>query len=189
MNVRESKPQNRVGLPRGLFLRGKGYALRVAVPTEYQDIVGKREIVRGLGTQDLAEALKQRPKVLEEILEAITEGKIPSQTDRPSIPKQENTLRATGDRWLAESDGISNSTKVRYRQHLRTFEAYSGNIQVTDINRSLALGFIENLKATPSGPDTLSCRSGFSLKRPFFRKPMGFSSRGLNACVVDCKTR
>ncbi|WP_441347167.1 DUF6538 domain-containing protein [Ruegeria sp. HKCCE4150] len=58
MNVRESKPQNRVGLPRGLFLRGKGYALRVAVPTEYQDIVGKREIVRGLGTQDLFHTVK-----------------------------------------------------------------------------------------------------------------------------------
>ncbi|WP_253285923.1 MULTISPECIES: DUF6538 domain-containing protein [unclassified Ruegeria] len=150
MNVRESKPQNRVGLPRGLFLRGKGYALRVAVPTEYQDIVGKREIVRGLGTQDLAEALKRRPRVLEEILEAITEGQTPSQAIRPNLPKQENTVRDTADRWLAESDGINSSTKVRYRQHLRTFEAYSGNIQVTDINRSLALGFIEHLKATPS---------------------------------------
>ncbi|WP_414478908.1 DUF6538 domain-containing protein [Ruegeria lacuscaerulensis] len=68
MNVRESKPQHRVGLPRGLFLRGKGYALRVAVPTEYQDIDGKREIVRGLGTQDLAEALKRRPRVFEGII-------------------------------------------------------------------------------------------------------------------------
>ncbi|WP_367647858.1 DUF6538 domain-containing protein [Ruegeria arenilitoris] len=150
MNVRESKPQNRVGLPRGLFLRGKGYALRVSVPTEYQDIVGKREIVRGLGTQDLAEALKRRPRVLEEILEAITEGQTPSQAVRPNLPKQENTVRDTADRWLAESDGINSSTKVRYRQHLRTFETYSGNIQVKDINRSLALGFIEHLKATPS---------------------------------------
>ncbi|WP_109312643.1 tyrosine-type recombinase/integrase [Ruegeria sp. AU67] len=150
MNVRESKPKNRVGLPRGLFLRGKGYALRVAVPAEYQDIVGKKEIVRGLGTQNLAEALKRRPKALEEILEAITKGQTPSQSFRPNNTKQGYTVRETGDRWLAESDGINSSTKVRYRQHLRTFEAYSGNIQVADINRSIALGFIEHLKAKPS---------------------------------------
>ncbi len=150
MHVRESKPQNRVGLPRGLFLRGKGYALRVAIPTNYRDVIGKREIVRGLGTQDLAEALKRRPKVLEEILAVITEGKTPFQTLRTNIPKRENTVRDTADRWLAESDGINSSTKVRYRQHLRTFEAYSENIQVTDINRSLVLGFIEHFKATPS---------------------------------------
>ncbi len=65
-----------------------------------------------MGTQDLAEALKRRPKVLEEILEAISEGKKPFQEVHPKNLKQENTVRDTADRWLAESDGISNSTKV-----------------------------------------------------------------------------
>ncbi|WP_353394554.1 DUF6538 domain-containing protein [Ruegeria sp. HU-ET01832] len=112
-NVRESKHQNRFGLPRGLFLGGKWYAVRVAVPIEYQDIVGKREIVRGLGTQDLAEALKRRPRVLEEIIEAITEGQTPSQVVGPNKPKQGNTVGDAADRWLADAVGISNSTKVR----------------------------------------------------------------------------
>ncbi len=62
-----------VRVPKGLFKRGKGYAVRVAVPNEYQAIIGKKEIVRGLGTQDLAEALVRRKEVLQEILASIGE--------------------------------------------------------------------------------------------------------------------
>ncbi|WP_404818109.1 DUF6538 domain-containing protein [Ruegeria profundi] len=60
--------------PKGLFKRGKGYALRVAVPAEYQAIIGKKEIVRGLGTQDLSEALVKRKEVLTQIVSELSEG-------------------------------------------------------------------------------------------------------------------
>ncbi len=66
-----------VRVPKGLFKSGKGYMVRVAVPNEYQAIIGKKEIVRGLGTQDLAEALVRRKEVLQEILASIGEGSQP----------------------------------------------------------------------------------------------------------------
>ncbi|KIC42394.1 hypothetical protein RA27_03210 [Ruegeria sp. ANG-R] len=69
-----------VRVPKGLFKRGKGYAVRVAVPNEYQAIIGKKEIVRGLGTQDLAKALVRRKEVLPEILASIGEGSTPEPT-------------------------------------------------------------------------------------------------------------
>ncbi len=65
-----------VRVPRGLFKRGKGYAVRVAVPTEYQPIIGKKEIVRGLGTQDLGEALVMHKVVLPEVLASLGKGEV-----------------------------------------------------------------------------------------------------------------
>ena len=38
------------------------------------------------------------------------------------------------------------------------------------------------------GPVAFSCRSGNSFRRPFVRKPRGFSSRGLSVCAADCKS-
>ncbi len=153
-----------VRVPKGLFKRGKGYAVRVAVPNEYQAIIGKKEIVRGLGTQDLAEALVRRKEVLQEILASIGEGSQPEpvikQVERHT-PQEGTTVRDTGHRWLAESDGIKVSTKARYRQHLEGFEAFAGNIEVTQINRTLALAFMDHLKRTPSERtgELLSARS------------------------------
>ncbi|SHE97293.1 hypothetical protein SAMN05444279_1132 [Ruegeria intermedia] len=143
-----------VTVPKGLFKRGKGYAVRVAIPTEYQAIIGKKEIVRGLGTQDLAEALVRRKQVMQEILSSIGEGETPEpvtpKTNKKPSPLEGATIRDTAHRWLAEADGIKNSTKARYRQHLEGFEAYAGNLEVTQINRGLALAFMDHLKRTPS---------------------------------------
>jgi hypothetical protein len=60
------------------------------------------------------------------------------------------TVRETAHHWLSESDGINNSTRARYRSILARFEEYSGNCEVTKINRDLALGFMDHLKSTPS---------------------------------------
>lgn len=144
-----------VTVPKGLFMRGKGYALRVAVPVEYQPIVGKKEVVRGLGTRDLGEALSRRKVVLEEILGSLSEGEAPPCAERekpqPRLVASEGTsIRDTSHRWLAEADGIKGSTKARYRQHLEAFESLAGNIEVTEVNRALALRFMAHLQATPS---------------------------------------
>ncbi len=153
-----------VRLPKGLFKRGKGYAVRVAVPTDYQLILGKKEIVRGLGTQDLAEALVLQKEVIAEILSFMSEGEsaptVHASNKRRSA-REGTTIRETAHRWLAESDGIKNATKARYRQHLEALEAYTGNVEVTQINRSLALAFMEHLKRTPSERtgELLSARS------------------------------
>ncbi len=153
-----------VRVPKGLFKRGKGYAVRVAVPNEYQAIIGKKEIVRGLGTQDLAEALVKRKQVLPVLLASIGEGSTPEPIVKQIAkhnPQEGTTVRDTAHRWLNEADGIKESTKARYRQHLEGFEAYAGNIEVTQINRTLALGFMEYLKGTPSERtgELLSARS------------------------------
>ncbi len=153
-----------VRAPKGLFKRGKGYALRVAVPAEYQRIVGKKEIVRGLGTQDLGEALVKRKEVLTQIVSELSEGNLPdtaAELGKVVRSFDGNTVRDTAHRWLGEADGIKNSTKARYRQHLEAFEAYTGNIEVTQINRTLALAFMDHLKRTPSERtgEPLSARS------------------------------
>ncbi len=142
-----------VRVPKGLFKRGKGYAVRVAVPNEYQAIIGKKEIVRGLGTQDLAEALVRRKEVLPEILASIGEGSMPEPVIKQVArhnPQEGSTVRDTAQRWMTEADGIKESTKARYRQHLEGFEAFAGNIEVSQINRKLTLAFMEHLKRTPS---------------------------------------
>lgn len=153
-----------VRAPKGLFKRGKGYALRVAVPTEYQTIIGKKEIVRGLGTQDLGEAMVKRKEVLTQIVSELSEGNLPetvAESGRVVRSFDGNTVRDTAHRWLGEADGIKNSTKARYRQHLEALEAYTGNIEVTQINRALALAFMDHLKRTPSERtgEPLSARS------------------------------
>src|SRR6056297_1373856 len=63
-----------VRVPKSRSKRGKGCALRVAVPTEYQPIIVKMEIVRGLGTQDPGEALRRRKEVLAETMAALASG-------------------------------------------------------------------------------------------------------------------
>ena len=40
-----------------------------------------------------------------------------------------------------------------------------------------------------AGPVTVLCRSDCSFKRPFFRRPRGFSSPMLSGVVEDCRTR
>ncbi|WP_371412636.1 DUF6538 domain-containing protein [Rhodovulum sp. BSW8] len=53
--------------PKGVFKRGAVYALRFTVPVELRPAVGKREIIRSLGSSDLGEALSRRRETLEEI--------------------------------------------------------------------------------------------------------------------------
>lgn len=150
-------------LPDYLVKRGKGYAVRFSVPTEFQGIVGKKEIIRGLGTQDLGEAIGRRDEVLAEIRETIRQGGRPVPTILTAEPPatQGSTVRDTAHRWLSESDGILNSTRARYRQHLDAFEVFSGNIEVAEIDRGLALRFMEYIKTTPSERtgERLSARS------------------------------
>lgn len=97
-------------------------------------MVGKKEIIRSLGTKDLGGALGKRRKVLEQIRNSVF-----SDFDEPVAPKASDTFGSTvreiAHRWLSESDGINNSTHARYRSILARFEEYSGNCEVTKINR------------------------------------------------------
>ncbi|MDW4548261.1 DUF6538 domain-containing protein [Defluviimonas sp. D31] len=149
-------------LPKHIFKRGKVYALRYSIPTEYQQLIGKKEIVRSLGTRDLGEALAKRGGAIDEIqrdlmatVEAAASGTVRVSEGRLSAhlkrtPSKAATIRDTAHRWLAEADGIAAATRVRYRQHLEAFADYAGNIEVAEINRELALAFMDHLKATPS---------------------------------------
>jgi integrase len=142
-------------LPKGIFKRGDVYAVRFSVPTEVQSVVGKKEIIRSLGTKDLGEALGKRAEVLEQIRASlfsdIEEPAAPkASTTHPRVKRMGTTVRETAHRWLSESDGINNSTRARYRSILARFEEYSGNCEVTKINRELALGFMDQLKSVPS---------------------------------------
>ena len=142
-----------IRLPDCLLKRGKGYAIRFAVRQEYHSIIGKKEIVRGLGTQDLGEAISKRDEGLAEITEAIRSGRMPLTEAELQVhrkPARGATIRDTAHRWLSESDGIKTSTRVRYRQHLEGFERFAGNIEVTKIDRELALQFIHHLRTTRS---------------------------------------
>lgn len=147
-------------LPKGIFKRGEVYAVRFSVPTEVRSVVGKKEIVRSLGTKDLGEALGKRGETLEQIRTSLF-----SDFDEQPKPKTSNrygtTVRETAHRWLNESDGINNATRARYRSILARFEEYSGNCEVTKINRELALGFMDHLKSTrsPKTGQLLSHRS------------------------------
>ena len=139
-----------ITLPKGIFKRGNSYALRYSVPTEIQSVVGKKEIIRSLGTSDLGEALSNRESTLKEIKASLFEKNKTKQRSTQRKRKDETTVRFTAHKWLLESDGIAASTRNRYRGILESFEVYSGNTEVTKINRKMALGFIEHLKVTPS---------------------------------------
>lgn len=65
-------------LPKHLFKRGSNYAVRFSVPLEYQTAIGRKEVVRSLGTSDLYEALGKRDAALAQIageLKAQLEGR------------------------------------------------------------------------------------------------------------------
>lgn len=136
-------------LPKGIFKRGNSYAVRYSVPSEIQTVVGKKEIIRGLGTSDLGEALSRREEVLAEIKATLFSDYDKTPITKPKVAKTA-TVKETAHRWLSESDGIYNSTRVKYRAILASFEEYSGNCNVTQIDRAMALGYIEHLKTTPS---------------------------------------
>src|SRR6056297_2913978 len=153
-------------LPKGIFKRGDVYAVRFSVPTEVQSVVGKKEIIRSLGTKDLAEALGKRGEVLEQIRASLfadfeEPAASKASTTHPHGTRSGTTVRDTANRWLSESDGINNATRARYRSILARFEKYSGNCEVTKINRELALGFMDHLKsiASPKTGQPLSHRS------------------------------
>ncbi len=106
----------------------------------------------------------KRKEVLTQIVSELSEGNLPdtaAELGKVARSFDGNTVRDTAHRWLGEADGIKNSTKARYRQHLEAFEAYTGNIEVTQINRTLALAFMDHLKRTPSERtgEPLSARS------------------------------
>lgn len=163
-------------LPRYIFKRGRTYAVRYTVPAELREAAGRSEVVRSLGTSNLREAIERRDETLEEIRRNLLE---PRSAERGSqargtrklYPERDDpitgtTITATAHRWLAQSDGIQPSTKAKYRQHLRTFAEFARqqagrDIEVSEINRKLALDFIEHLKVTPSERtgEKLSARS------------------------------
>ena len=131
-------------LPQGVFKRGKGYAVRVSVPTKQIESVGKREIIRGLGTRDKLEAALKAPEVIGEIKAEIAERC----TGKPVRAKRQDTsVRAMAHRWLVMSSGINHSTKAKYRHHLDAFEDWCGNADVSAIDRSMALEYYDHLKA------------------------------------------
>lgn len=136
-------------LPKGVFKRGKVYALRYSVPTEVQQVVGRKEIVRSLGTPDLGEAITRRAEVLAEIKATMFSEptNLPQESTRV---QRSHTVRDTAHRWLSESDGIKNATRHRYQRILECFADFCGNADVSTLNRTVALNFIEHLKSKPS---------------------------------------
>jgi hypothetical protein len=144
-------------LPKGVFKRGNVYAVRFSVPAELQPVVGKREIVRSLGTSDLGEALSCRSQTLAEIRSSLFADDEPKVTPEGktlvldgSRREEGTSIRETAHRWLTESDGVSNTTRHRYRYILEKFERFTSNADVSQINRGLALRYIEHLKTTRS---------------------------------------
>jgi integrase len=142
-------------LPKHIFKRGHNYAVRFTVPVEVRSVVGKKEIVRSLGTRDLGEALVKRNSLLEEIKTSLfAEIDEPASTRGTTKANKRATIspkvRDTAHQWLSESDGINGSTRNRYRSILEAFEDFSENTDVTKIDREMALRFIDHLKTTPS---------------------------------------
>lgn len=138
-------------LPKNIFRRGNVYSVRFDVPLEAQTVVGRKQIVRSLGTSDLGEALVRRDAVLKEIQISLYAEHDTTATPKPnSKTDRGTTVRQTAHRWLSESDGITFGTRNKYRAFLTAFEVFAGNPEVTKIDRQLALDFIEHLKSTPS---------------------------------------
>lgn len=133
-------------LPLGLFRRGNTYSVRYTVPSELQPVAGRKEIIKSLGTSDLKEALAKRREALDDIRDTLLGTKLPAPKEEPKAP----TVAETAHRWLVQSDGIKPSTKQKYRMILASFERYTGNAQVTAINRKVALEYIDHIKTTPS---------------------------------------
>lgn len=152
-------------LPSGLFKRGKSYAVRISIPKKLQPVIGKKEIVRGLGTTDLSEALAQRSRKIAEVRAELFDSEIP-RTIRGQAKQDpsQTTISSTARRWLAESDGIKASTRHRYRYILDRFAAFTGDAQVTKIDRATALAYMDHLKLQPSKRtgEPLSQRSLFT---------------------------
>ena len=148
-------------LPKGIFKRGNTFVVRYSVPNEIRSVVGKKEIVRTLGTNELGEALARRNDVPREIQNSLFSAFSEPEVNVPKV-RDGKTVRETAYRWLAESDGINNSTKNRYRSILARFEEFSGNAEVSKIDREMALKFIEYLRTTPS-PKTAQLLSHRSL--------------------------
>lgn len=152
-------------LPKGLFKRGGTYAVRFSVPKELQTVVGKREIIRSLGTADFGEALMLKDVKLSEIREGLFARADGSDVQRkPKVKSQATTIRATANRWLNESDGIKNATRQRYRYIMQRFEKFTGNAHVSEIERATALAYIEHLRTHRSERtgEPLSHRSLFT---------------------------
>ncbi|SFJ20178.1 DUF6538 domain-containing protein [Celeribacter neptunius] len=139
----------RTTLPKGIFKRGNTYALRFSVPKELQQLVGKKEIVRSLGTSELSEALEKSPEVQREIKASLF-GKHELRPAQPKRLQANHTVKATAHKWLAESDGLKQATRHRYQRILERFEKFSENTEVTKINRAMALEYIDHLRTTPS---------------------------------------
>lgn len=70
-------------LPEYLFR--KGNAVRYSVPTIFQPIIGRRQIVRGLGTQDLGERLRNVTRYSKE--SRIGQGSANAQKRNPQSPR------------------------------------------------------------------------------------------------------
>ena len=127
-----------VRVPKSRSKRGKGCALRVAVPTEYQPIIVKMEIVRGLGTQDPGEALRRRKEVLAETLAALANGSyrkprvLAAHSRSPPGSTRRRSEISPRDGWRKQT--VSGGIRQRYRQDLETLEAFTGSPDVSKID-------------------------------------------------------
>ncbi|HBZ42511.1 MAG TPA: hypothetical protein DEO85_00280 [Maritimibacter sp.] len=59
-------------LPKFIMKRGDTYAVRYSIPKRFQAVVGRKEIVRSLGTNCLSEAIALRNDAIGEIEQELT---------------------------------------------------------------------------------------------------------------------
>ncbi len=146
-----------------LFKRGANYSVRYCVPKEYWESVGKREIVRSLGTSSLSEARRLKHKAIyaieTELLEAqrLNALRSPLRVTQASTEHTQPIGTSAAVRvseasyvWLKMCDGITAATKAGYYQVLKHFEEYSQDINVAQINRQFAQSYLEFLKVSES---------------------------------------
>jgi len=153
--------------------RRQGWAAVYYVPKEFQKVVGKREIVRGLGTRDLREAAKRKHAVLAEIAKEIAQlddltsealevakvfdgsgdgileramqiedrqGEAAAVRYYKTATRQLLPVSVALDMWMAEADGITDGTKLKYRGHVQAFVEWSSDVDVNKCSPSAPMG-------------------------------------------------
>jgi len=106
-------------LPKGIFKRGNSYVLRYTVPSEIRSVVGRKEIIRSLGTSDLGEALSNRESVLSEIKVSLFDKNENKSRSKARKRKDETTVRYTAHTQAGGNLGLRSLVKYRFRRDLR----------------------------------------------------------------------
>ncbi len=79
-------------LLKNILKRGNSFSVRFDVPMHTQSVVGKKQIVRSLGTSDIGEALVKQDVVIREIRESLYGEPRPKLgKPSPARPPQEST--------------------------------------------------------------------------------------------------